>query len=123
MYITFKTTFASYVSVGFTAFGKSDGVKPIEHILRFPDIKTSYGLSGLSTFASSGKFTCEKSGLYLVGVTVISCSKADSNYDIYKNDVSVMPYFVTQSNVCGSASGTVIILLSVNDTVYVQTCI
>lgn len=89
--------------------------------MRFPVIKTSFGLSDLSNFVSSGKFTCEKSGLYLIGVTVMSSSRYDSRYDIYKNDASLMPYFVTQSNVCGSASGTVFIRLNVNDTVYTKT--
>ncbi|CAG2229769.1 unnamed protein product [Mytilus edulis] len=48
------------IYVGFTAFGKSSGIKQSGYILKFPDIKTSFGISSLSKFASSGKFTCEK---------------------------------------------------------------
>ncbi|CAC5421155.1 unnamed protein product [Mytilus coruscus] len=107
--------------VGFTAFGRSSGVKSSGHVLKFPDIKTSFGLSGLPTFSSSGKFTCEKNGLYLVSFTVMSCSNGDSAYDLYKNNILLMPYYVTQDDVCGSGSGTIFIRLNANDILYLKT--
>ncbi|CAC5401001.1 unnamed protein product [Mytilus coruscus] len=109
------------IHVGFTAFGRSSGHRQPAHILKFPDIKSSFGLTGLLKFTSSGEFTCERSGIYLISVTVMACAEStDATYDIYKNNISLMQYYITQSG-CNSGSGTLFIRLTVNDTVYVKT--
>ncbi|VDI22496.1 Hypothetical predicted protein [Mytilus galloprovincialis] len=103
--------------VGFTAFGRGSCHIQPAHILKFPDIKPSFGLTSISNFTRSGEFTCERSDIYLISVTVMACADGDAIYDIYKNKISLMQYYVTQSS-CNSGSGT---LLKVNDMVYVET--
>lgn len=112
--------------VGFTAFGSLYGTKPSGSTLLFPDIKSSFGISNLSTFTSTGKFTCEKGGLYFFSVTVMSCSKSDSRYSVYKNNVEIAQYYIgrpatSTSSDCNSGSGTILIQMDVGDNLYVKT--
>lgn len=40
------------------------------YIVKFGSVKTSRGISGISSFKSSGKFRCEIGGLYIVSVSL-----------------------------------------------------
>ncbi|XP_076072026.1 uncharacterized protein LOC143043729 [Mytilus galloprovincialis] len=43
-------------------------------IIKFSDVKLSNGIGNVNNFKSSGTFTCEKPGLYLFGVYIMSLS-------------------------------------------------
>ncbi|XP_076071306.1 uncharacterized protein LOC143042745 isoform X3 [Mytilus galloprovincialis] len=41
-------------------------------IMKFDDVKYSVGITNLSTYKSTGKFTCEHEGLYLISASLMS---------------------------------------------------
>ncbi|CAC5396681.1 unnamed protein product [Mytilus coruscus] len=55
---------------------------------KFPDIKTSVGVSDLSTFKSTGKFTCQVPGYYHIVTTIISTDNY-ARIDIMKNSNTI----------------------------------
>lgn len=112
--------------VGFTAFGQSTGYKAAGTILKFPDIKMSYGLANLSTFNNTGIFTCEKVGLYLVIITVMSGSSGDSSFSVYRNGSKISnSYYIgnsaTASIEYNAGTGSILLQMNVNDNVYIKT--
>ncbi|CAG2212594.1 unnamed protein product [Mytilus edulis] len=110
--------------VGFTAFGEGYGNRSFGYQLKFPVIKSSVGISNLSSMKNTGTFICEKKGLYLVIVTVMVCSKDNSRFYIYKNNQQYMDYFIGRSDFvkedCNSGTGTAVVELRVNDTLNVR---
>ncbi|CAC5402473.1 unnamed protein product [Mytilus coruscus] len=110
--------------VGFTAFGASSGTRSSGYQLKFQFIKSSIGISNLSSMKNNGTFICEKKGLYLIVVTVMVCSKGDSAFRIYKNNQQYMYYFIGRSDHskedCHSGTGTAVVELHVNDALNVR---
>lgn len=55
--------------------------------LLFPYIQTSFGVSNsaLSALGSSGKFTCEEAGLYLISGFLMTDTKGYVHIEFYKN--------------------------------------
>ncbi|XP_052078284.1 uncharacterized protein LOC127716199 [Mytilus californianus] len=53
-------------------------------IIKFSEVKLSNGIGNVDNFKSSGTFTCEKPGLYLVGVYIMSYSNY-AQFQIRKN--------------------------------------
>ncbi|CAG2198138.1 unnamed protein product [Mytilus edulis] len=53
-------------------------------ILKFDNIKFSIGINNLAVYRSTGKFVCERKGLYLISSSIRSNSNA-GNYYIYLN--------------------------------------
>ncbi|CAC5421154.1 unnamed protein product [Mytilus coruscus] len=110
--------------VGFTAFGVSSGTRSSGYQLKFPVIKSSVGISNLSSVQKSGSFICEKKGLYLVTVTVMVCSRGDSRFYIYKNNKEFMEYYIGRSDGskedCHSGTGTAVVELHVDDSLNIR---
>ncbi|CAG2227903.1 unnamed protein product [Mytilus edulis] len=89
--------------------------------LKFPDIKTSVGVSNLSSFQSTGKFTCQVPGYYHIVTTMMS---VDSNerIDIMKNSNSIHWQYVTGNTQGSWTPGTAAVALELktNDTVWIK---
>lgn len=62
-------------------------------IIPFPDKRTAHGINRLSSFLSSGTFTCEKSGLYLISATIYSYTRGGYFY-IYKNSSPILSTYI-----------------------------
>ncbi|VDI64758.1 Hypothetical predicted protein, partial [Mytilus galloprovincialis] len=62
--------------------------------LKFPDIKTSIRVSNLSSFKSTGKFTCQVPGYYYIAVTLMSAD-ANTKIEIMKNSAAIHWQFMT----------------------------
>ncbi|CAG2193055.1 unnamed protein product [Mytilus edulis] len=86
--------------------------------LKFPDIKTSVGVSNLSSFQSTGKFTCQVPGYYHIVTTIMSTNN-NARIDIMKNSNSIHWQFVTGYAQSYWTPGTAAVALELktNDTV------
>ncbi|XP_052086779.1 uncharacterized protein LOC127724044 isoform X2 [Mytilus californianus] len=93
-------------------------------VVKFDDIKTHTGISNLSSFRNSGKFTIEKEGLYLVSSWILSHTNR-AQFAIYYNGKSLASAYVMYDGDAGTNVGTatavVAVELKVGDTVWVQT--
>lgn len=91
-------------------------------VIRFPNIRASYGINTLSTLQTFGKFTCEKPGLYLT-IASIMTHLSDAEYQIRKNGntlvyVRIVPRFSgdqIQNHHTGTCSA--VVFLSLCDTI------
>ncbi|CAC5421383.1 unnamed protein product [Mytilus coruscus] len=89
-------------------------------VVKFSDVKFSVGIGTLSSFKNTGKFVCEKSGLYIVSASM------DMNYDNSEFHIYVNGKIFTKSskhnsyNYWRSTSVSVAIELKTNDNVWVQ---
>ncbi|CAG2246176.1 unnamed protein product [Mytilus edulis] len=57
--------------VAMTAHPSSSGTVS-NTIMKFDDVKFSVGITNLATYKSTGKFTCEQEGLYMISASVMS---------------------------------------------------
>ena len=83
-----------YVSVAVTAcaaFGMAKKYNPI----RFPVIITSYGMQSTESLETLGSFKCEKRGLYLITLTIMTRT-VDAYFHIYKNSVYLIDLLYCQ---------------------------
>ena len=92
-------------------------------IIRFPDIVTIYGISDNTkhSFIKTGKFSCEKAGLYLVTVSVMSLSP-NACFNIKKDgqllrSVQVTPHSNWINNY-HTGTGSVVVMLDAGENVY-----
>lgn len=53
-------------------------------IIRFDDVRLGVGINNLSSYKSTGKFICEKGGLYLISASIFSKDN-DARYYVYLN--------------------------------------
>jgi hypothetical protein len=87
-------------------------------VIKFTDVKISNGIHNTDSIRTSGIFTCENPGLYLISVYIGTNTKF-VRYDVYKNTVSIAAGFSTLIDVYETTSVTVIEHLTVNDTISV----
>ncbi|VDI69474.1 Hypothetical predicted protein, partial [Mytilus galloprovincialis] len=57
-------------------------------IIKFNDVKFSIGFNNLATFTNTGKIICEKSGLYMITVSIIS-STTSTEFKIVLNGIMI----------------------------------
>lgn len=76
------------VTVAFTACADA-GDYYNNRVVKFPDFKISYGINNLSAVKSSGQFTCEKPGLYLITASMMSHTPK-AEYQIRKNRIALV---------------------------------
>lgn len=90
------------------------------YIVMFGSVQTSLGISGISSFKSSGKFQCEIGGLYIVSVTLTAYSSG-VHYGIFLNG---NPYTYISENdnnaLNQGGSTTVVVNLTSGDLLWVQ---
>ncbi|CAC5396679.1 unnamed protein product [Mytilus coruscus] len=89
--------------------------------LKFPVIKTSIGVSDLSSFKSTGKFTCQIPGYYHI-VTTIMSDAVQLRIDIMKNSNSIHWQYMTgiPQNAWTPGSAAVALELKTNDNVWIK---
>lgn len=115
--------------VGFTACGgfRTYGRNPNMY---FRDIKTAYGINNvtLGNITTSGIFTCEKPGLYLI-ITSIMAYNANARYNIWHNkvkhlgSVQISPFYDLQKihdRMYHTGTGAAVVQLHINDTIQVS---
>lgn len=108
------------LSVAITASISTSVSLSVGSVVKFSNIKFSSGVGDLSTFKSTGKFKCEKSGLYIVSVS-IEMDLNGSQFHIFVNGkIFTKNSKQLQSNWWQSCSAVIAIELNSNDTVWVQ---
>ena len=78
----------------------------------------SNGIHNTDSIKTSGIFTCENPGLYLISV-YITINTRKGHYDVYKNTVPIAVCYSTVTVSYATTSVTVIEHLTVNDTISV----
>lgn len=73
----------------------------------------------MSTFKSSGKFTCEVEGLYQISVTILSHT-GDKRFGIYMNNHLVSKAYISSTSNSESGTAVAVVVLKRNDKVSVQ---
>lgn len=91
-------------------------------IINFNNVKFSIGINNLLAYTSTGKFTCENDGLYLISASIMSNANG-AYYRIYLNG-NVISYTMIGSNNQGTSmqhTSTVVLgrQLHANDSVWV----
>lgn len=93
------------------------------NVLKFDDIRTQTGIINISSFKSSGKFTCQKEGLYLISSWVVSDTDY-ATFGVYRSSNKLAQVYITfdsRDSSAGTGTAVVSVELQVADTVYVKT--
>ena len=85
-------------------------------VIQFTDIKISNGIHNTDSIKTSGIFTWENPGLYLISVYITTNTK-HGRYDVYKNTIPIAVGYSTVTVSYETTSITVIEHLTVNDTI------
>jgi hypothetical protein len=104
-------------SVALTAC--SDGLATVNYgdVVKFPNIKSNYGLQNMTLFKQTGIFSCEQKGLYMFFSSMMSTSE-DGYFKWYLNNSnSLSDVYVGYQTQYQSGSGMVALELAVGDTV------
>lgn len=90
-------------------------------VLKFVVDQFSVGISNLSAVNNTGKFVCEKSGIYMVSVSIMSNTNTARFY-IYLNGNRISSTYIGQHSGWWH-TGTVVIArqLQIGDSLWVQT--
>ncbi|VDI79909.1 Hypothetical predicted protein [Mytilus galloprovincialis] len=95
--------------------------KNYPNVIRFNNVQLSVGITNISAFKSTGKFVCEKEGLYLVAVSVVS-KDSYSSFCVYHRGMVSCTEIGQHFGVAGHSGTSVATLhLQVNDNVRVET--
>lgn len=110
------------IAVGLYACFPGDKKLSTETVIKFQTIKASTGIIDLASFKSTGKFTCEVSGFYVIFV-VISLNTDESHYEVLRNNNRISDIFPPKSvhDWYTTSSSVVSMNLNVKDTVFVKT--
>lgn len=88
--------------------------------MKFDNVKTTIGVSDISSFQSSGKLKCEYEGLYTVSVC-LTAFKTAIDYGIYLNGVEYNSVYEDDNKVpYQRGCTTVVVNLQPNDMLWVQ---
>ena len=86
-------------------------------VVKFPNVKSHYGLQNLTQFKLTGIFTCEQKGLYMFFSNILSNSPG-GYFRWYLNNLnSLSAIYVSNHDVYQSGSGMITVELAVGDTV------
>lgn len=93
-------------------------------IIQFNVLKLSNGIGNVNNFNSSGTFTCEKPGFYLVGTYIMS-KDSDATFFIKKNGgsvghIQVSPVVTSAVNPYHTGTGIIAVQLDLNDTLNIK---
>ncbi|CAG2196858.1 unnamed protein product [Mytilus edulis] len=90
-------------------------------VIPFKQVHTSHGINDITSIGNEGKFTCEKSGLYLISVYVATnANAAGYYYHVYKNNQRVATAYRHPQSYIITVTVIVAERLQTNDTVYVK---
>lgn len=91
----------------------------IGSFVKFSDVKFSIGIRNISSFKITGKFVCEKSGLYIVSVS-IELDNNSAECQVYVNGKIFTKNYKYGNSYWLSTSASITIELKTNDSVWVQ---
>ncbi|VDH98356.1 Hypothetical predicted protein [Mytilus galloprovincialis] len=88
-------------------------------IMKFGDVKLSVGITNLSAYKTTGKFTCEHEGLYILSASVMSYTD-NARYFIYLNGNTISETYISQNrnNEVYTGAATVTLEINPNDKVW-----
>ena len=90
----------------------------VSGVIKFTDVKIADGIHNTDSIKTSGIFTCENPGLYLISVYITTNTKY-GRYAVYKNTVQIAFASSPVTVSYGTPSVTIIEHLTVNDTISV----
>ncbi|VDI49111.1 Hypothetical predicted protein [Mytilus galloprovincialis] len=94
----------------------------IDGMFKFPDIRTSVGVSSSSIFVNSGVFICKYAGLYHISVTIMT-DVSVAYFEVRKNNKILVPGCIPNHNDHSEyySSGTIntAVEIDINDTISV----
>lgn len=88
-------------------------------VIRFNNVRSSIGITNISAFKSSGKFICEKEGLYLTAASVASSQSSSFCINNGNTRVSCTENGIFSGSYWHSGTSVAILHLKVNDNVHV----
>ena len=86
-------------------------------VVKFPNVKTNYGIQNLTLFKQTGIFTCEQKGIYMFFSSMVSHSRDGSFQWYLSNSTYLTTVYVGKQNDYQSGSGMITVELAVGDTV------
>jgi hypothetical protein len=107
-----------FFSVALTSCSNGETVNSGD-VVKFPNVKTNYGLQNLTIFKQTGIFTCEQKGLYMFFSNIVSSSSI-AYFSWYLNNSNYLSTIYTSNRdhlFYQSESGMVTVELAVGDTV------
>jgi len=111
-----------FFSVALTACANAVTVN-IGDVVKFPHVKSNYGLQNMTLFKQTGIFTCEQKGLYMFFSSIVSNSD-DGYFRWYLNNSTYLSdIHIGAQNEHRSGSGMVTLELVVGDTVSLKSAI
>ncbi|CAC5422871.1 unnamed protein product [Mytilus coruscus] len=118
------STFRKKIEVAITSCVLDTHTFNGREIINFSDVKLSNGIENVKKFKSSGTFICEKQGIYLVGVYIMSYTK-EAHFEIMKNGiivsrVKVRPDLGSTEDNYHTGTGIIAVQLNANDTLNIQ---
>ena len=103
-------------SVALTACTNSETVRSRD-MVKFPNVKSNYGIKNMTLFKQTGIFTCEQKGLYVFFSSIMSSTK-DGYFTWSVNSKTLSGTYIGGSAThYRSGSGMVTVELDVGDTV------
>ena len=102
----------SFFSVALTACSNHGHVNTGD-IVKFPNVKSNYGIQNLTQFKQTGIFTCEQKGLYMFFSNMVS-NRANAYLIWYLNNSTALSEISFKYQ---SGSGMITVELAVGDTV------
>ncbi|XP_063407212.1 repetitive organellar protein-like [Mytilus trossulus] len=110
--------------VAMTTCGSASKAYSGSSVIPFSDIKTSYGINNFGDFNTTGKFSSQGPGLYLISAQIMSNSKG-AEYRISKNGkeiirVEVGPYHDDDTHNYHTGTGLAVVTLDLNDKVWIE---
>jgi len=103
-------------SVALTACSKVETVNTGE-VVKFPNVKSNYGIKNMTLFKQTGIFTCEQKGLYIFFSNMVSNTAIGYFHWFVNNSKRLSAIYVRYENVYQAGSGMVTLELAVGDTV------
>jgi hypothetical protein len=103
-------------SVALTACSNGETVN-IGDVVKFPNVKSNYGMQNLTLFKQTGIFTCEQKGLYMFFSSIMS--RTEDGYFTWSVNSKTLSgtYIGGSATHYRSGSGMVTVELDVGDTV------
>lgn len=102
----------SIILVAMTAMSSTSGIIT-NTIMKFDDVRYSVGITNLSSYKTTGKFTCGHEGLYLISASVMSHT-SNAHFYIYLNGHFISDTYIGQHNGSHIHTGAVTITRELN---------
>lgn len=114
--------FNCFVSVALTSQLTSS--PSTDGILKFNNVIFSVGYNNLQSYKSTGKFFCERSGLYLISASIVA-EHNDAYYYLYLNNNAITSTYISydaNNPLTTVNTGTIVLTLQLhaNDSVWVK---